>query len=120
MVRRVALRACCALIPPQGLRTAQVVRTVVRMGDMRTTTHSQLTPSQRSQRARIAARARWAQQDGSTGTQAARDTFLARFERQVDPDGLLDPVERARRAESAKREHFQRMAYRRHRKGEVA
>lgn len=86
------------------------------MGDRRTTEHSQLTPSQRTQRARIAARARWSREDGSTGTQAARSAFMDRFERQVDPDGALDPRERARRAESAKREHFQRLAYLRHRK----
>lgn len=85
-------------------------------GDRRTTAHSSLTPSQRSQRARIAANARWARSDGSEGTQAARDAFLAGFERQVDPEGRLDPAERLRRAESAKREHFQRMAYNRHRR----
>ena len=83
--------------------------------DRRTAAHSALTAQQRSSRARIAARARWAQQDGRDGTAVAREAFLARFERQVDPEGLLDPVERARRAESAKREHFQRMAYNRHR-----
>lgn len=88
--------------------------------DRRTRQHSTLTPSQRTQRARIAARARWSQQDGSTGTQAARTAFLDRFERQVDPNGELDPAERARRAESAKREHFQRLAYRRHRRDQVA
>lgn len=84
--------------------------------DRRTAEHSTLTPSQRSQRARIAAHARWAQQDGSKGTQAARSAFLDRFEQQVDPDGTLPPAERARRAESAKREHFTRLAYARHRK----
>lgn len=83
--------------------------------DRRTAAHSSLTPSQRTQRARIAAHARWSQQDGAQGTQPAREAFLARFERQVDPDNQLDPAERARRAESAKREHFQRMAYARHR-----
>ena len=86
------------------------------MGDQRTAAHSQLTPSQRTQRARIAARARWSREDGSAGTQAARSAFMDRFERQVDPDGVLDPRERARRAELAKREHFQRLAYLRHRK----
>lgn len=85
--------------------------------DRRTTEHSSLTASQRSQRARIAANARWSRSDGHEGTQPAREAFLARFERQVDPDGLLSVQERARRAESAKREHFQRMAYARHRKG---
>jgi len=86
------------------------------MKDRRTTEHSDLTPSQRTQRARIAARARWSQQSGHDGTQAARDAFLGRFERQVDPDGVLAPAERLRRAESAKREHFQRLAFKRHRK----
>lgn len=85
--------------------------------DRRTAAHSSLTPEQRSQRAKIAARARWANSDTEKGTRPAREAFLARFEAQVDPDGVLDPRERARRAESAKRAHFQRMAYARHRKG---
>lgn len=84
--------------------------------DHRTVAHSRLTARQRTQRARIAARAKWAQHDGSQGTQAARETFLARFERQVDPNHELAPEERAKRAESAKRAYFQRMAYARHRK----
>ena len=88
----------------------------MRVMDRRTTAHSTLTASQRSQRATIAARARWARQDGADGTRAARETFLARFERLVDPDNELTLAERVRRAESAKREHFQRMAYQRHRK----
>jgi len=29
--------------------------------------------------------------------------FAARFDRQVDPDGLLPPAERARRADAARR-----------------
>jgi hypothetical protein len=32
------------------------------------------------------------------------------FEAKVDPDGTMDPVERAKRAESARKEHFARMA----------
>lgn len=84
--------------------------------DRRTVEHSTLTPGQRSQRARIAALARHSRTDGATATQAARDAFLSRFERQVDPEGRLDPAERARRAELAKREHFQRLAFARHRK----
>jgi len=84
--------------------------------DRRTAAHSSLTPTQRSQRARIAALARHSRTDGLTATQAARETFLARFERQVDPEGVLNPAERLRRAELAKREHFQSMAYARHRK----
>lgn len=65
----------------------------------------------RSQIAKIAAHARWAKTtDRAAATQAARDGLQARFEREVDPDGLLAPDERARRAESAKRAHYQRMA----------
>lgn len=61
-----------------------------------------LTPSERVLRARLAAHEKWAQ--------TARQAFLDRFERQVDPDGILDPAERARRAESAKRAHFLRLS----------
>lgn len=82
--------------------------------DRRRAEHSDLSPKRRTQLARIAANAKWATTDRSQGTAAAREAFLARFERQVDPDGLLDPAERSRRAESAKRAHFQRMAYARH------
>lgn len=84
--------------------------------DRRTAKHSTLTAAQRSQRARVAALARHSRTDGSTATQAAREAFLSRFERQVDPDGVLDPVERARRADLAKRAHFQSMAFARGRK----
>ena len=83
--------------------------------DRRTAEHSSLTPEQRSQRARIAALARHSRTDGADATAAARSAFLDRFMAQVDPDGQLPMDERVRRAELAKRAHFQRMAYRRHR-----
>ncbi|HET9255759.1 MAG TPA: hypothetical protein VFO16_11215 [Pseudonocardiaceae bacterium] len=35
---------------------------------------------------------------------------LARFEREADPDGVLEPAERARRAQAARRAHMQRLA----------
>jgi hypothetical protein len=35
---------------------------------------------------------------------------MATFEAQVDPDGILEPAERARRAESARKAHFGRLA----------
>jgi len=35
---------------------------------------------------------------------------MERFEREVDPDGVLAPAERALRAESARKAHFARMA----------
>lgn len=43
-------------------------------------------------------------------TQAARATFLARFERDVDPHGLLPAEERQRRAQAALRAHMARLA----------
>ena len=43
-------------------------------------------------------------------TQPARDRFLARFELQVDPDGVLDPVERTRRADYARKSYFKSLA----------
>lgn len=36
-------------------------------------------------------------------TKPARDAFMARFEREVDPDGRLSEAERRRRAEAAKK-----------------
>jgi hypothetical protein len=48
-------------------------------------------------------------------TAPARAAFLATFVRAVDPDGALEPDERARRAEAARRLHFARMAAARHR-----
>jgi hypothetical protein len=70
-----------------------------------------LTPEQRSLRARLAAHQRWANTgDRSAATAPAREAAASRFERQVDPDGVLSPVERAARAESAKRAYFTRLA----------
>lgn len=43
-------------------------------------------------------------------TALARKVFLSRFEREVDPDGVLEPQERARRAEHAKKAYFTRLA----------
>jgi hypothetical protein len=60
---------------------------------------------------RLAAYERWAQtSDRAAATAAARKAFADRFERQVDPDGVLPPAERARRAESARKAYFSRLA----------
>lgn len=69
-----------------------------------------LDPSERSLKARIAAHEKWARQDPVAGTAKARTAFLGRFEREVDPDGLLSPAERARRAEHALKAHMTRLA----------
>jgi hypothetical protein len=65
-------------------------------------------PEGRATRARFAALSLHAQ--GKTNTAPARKAANERFEREVDPDGHLDPAERARRAELARRAHFTRMA----------
>ena len=62
-------------------------------------------------RARMAAHLLHAQiRDPSEHTAPARAAFLSRFEREVDPDGTLDPQERARRAEHAKKAYFIKLA----------
>lgn len=68
------------------------------------------TPSIRSLRARLAAHAKWATTDPVEGTRAARVAFNDRFEKQVDPDGLLPAAERARRAEHARKAYFTGLA----------
>lgn len=70
-----------------------------------------LTPGQRSARARIGAHASWAKtSDPAARTRPARDAFLARFEREVDPEGVLPDDERERRAVSARRAYMARLA----------
>jgi hypothetical protein len=70
-----------------------------------------LTPEQRSLRARIAANTRWSK-DGNRKANAERAQrgMLAKFEREIDPDGVLPEKERRRRAENARQAHMQRMA----------
>jgi hypothetical protein len=70
-----------------------------------------LTPEQRAMRASIAAHVQWAKESDRTArTATARAAFLARFEREADPSGVLDPAERARRAEHLRRAYFTRLA----------
>ncbi len=67
-----------------------------------------LSPSERTQRARLAAHSLHA--GGGTNTAPAREKFLERFEHQVDPDRVLDPAERAKRAAHARKAYFARLA----------
>ncbi len=70
-----------------------------------------LTPDQRSLRARIATSEKWAKTANRTAATApARQAFLDRFDKQVDPDGTLDPAERAIRAGHARTAYFARLA----------
>jgi hypothetical protein len=69
-----------------------------------------LSPAERSLRARLAAYAMHARHDARRTSANGRAAFLARFEREVDPDGHLDPEDRARRAEQARRAYFARLS----------
>jgi hypothetical protein len=70
-----------------------------------------LSPELRSQRARIAAHSMHSQHDSRQTTARGRATFLARFEREVDPEGVLPEIERQRRAEQARKAYFARLAF---------
>lgn len=71
------------------------------------------SPHDRALVARIAAAERWARTaDRAAATAPARRGLAARFEREADPDGVLGPEERARRADLLMRAHMLRMARR--------
>ena len=63
-----------------------------------------------TERARIAALTRHAFADGAEATEAARKGFRDRFEREVDPDGVLTPEERARRGARLMQAHMIRLS----------
>lgn len=80
-----------------------------------------MTPAERRLRSQIAANESWANTpDHSARTAPARAAMLAKFEREVDPDGTLEPSERARRAEHARKAYFQRLALKSARSRRVA
>lgn len=62
-----------------------------------------LTAEERSRNARRAALIRWSREDPAPQGKIAQAGLLAKFEREVDPDGELDAGERRRRAECARR-----------------
>lgn len=67
--------------------------------------------TERILRARLAAHALHAKvSDPKAHTAPARAVFLSRFEREVDPQGILEPQERSRRAEHAKKAYFLKLA----------
>jgi hypothetical protein len=65
---------------------------------------TELTPTERTLRARVAAYRSWvATHDRTARTAPARAALLDRFEREVDPDNRLSIEERACRAEAARK-----------------
>jgi hypothetical protein len=76
-------------------------------------TDSPLSSGERVLRARAAAHASWARTpDPAARTEPGRLAFLDRFERDVDPTGALDPADRRRRAEHARKAYFTLLALR--------
>lgn len=69
-----------------------------------------LTPEQRKQRARMAGLANHAK-NGPMATAAARRGLEARWEREVDPDGVLTPQELERRVAQKRKAHMARMTF---------
>jgi len=72
---------------------------------------SPLTPVERSLHATANAHTSWANTaDRTARTANARRAFIEHFERQVDPDRILSPGERALRAEHLRKAHYARLA----------
>ena len=67
-------------------------------------------PTEMARRGRLGARATHSRHNPQSLTSAARAAFLARFEREVDPDGVLPERERRQRARQALRTHMTRLA----------
>ena len=68
--------------------------------------------SEAALRGRIGALVLHSRRDPRATTAKARQAFLGRFEREVDPDGMLPAGERQRRAAYARRAYFARLALR--------
>jgi hypothetical protein len=58
----------------------------------------------------LAAYTMHARNDAQATTAKARAAFLARFERQADPEGLLPSAERQRRAQQLRSAYFAQLA----------
>ncbi len=84
-----------------------------------------MTSAEHRLRSQIGAHESWARTvNRSARTLPARMALLDKFEREVDPDAILLPAERAKRAENARKAHYRRMALKsvqaRRRRGGVA
>lgn len=73
---------------------------------------SPLSPERAALLGRIGAHVAHSRHDLKELTQRAREAFLATFDREVDPECTLPEEERKRRAESARKAHFARLALR--------
>jgi hypothetical protein len=97
-------------LPPRGGSGAQTEDPGA-AGPRYRAAQSASSPARRALRARMAAHHLHARiVDEAAHTAPARAAFLGRFEREVDPEGVLDPRERARRAQHARKAYFLRLA----------
>ena len=70
-----------------------------------------ITRNERALRSKKAGHTSWANTaDPSARTAPARLAFRDSFEAKIDPDGTMDPAERARRADHLRRAHYADMA----------
>ena len=69
-----------------------------------------LSPKSRTLRGKVAAHSRWAHEDPTPQTAKKRLAFDQRFLDEVDPDRTLPEAERLRRAQSARKAYFARLA----------
>lgn len=69
-----------------------------------------MSPEDRVLHARLAAHVLHSRYDSKELTAPARRAFLERFEREVDPKGILPEAERLRRAGHAKKAYFTKLA----------
>lgn len=67
-------------------------------------------------RGRIGGHTTHSRHDSTMITRPAREAFLARFEREVDPEGKLSPAERQKRAKQALGAYMARLALKRRKK----
>lgn len=69
-----------------------------------------MTPEERKARAKLGAHTSWANTvDPTARTEAGRRAAELRFEKQADPDGVLPPEERARRAGHLRKAFYARI-----------
>jgi hypothetical protein len=80
------------------------------MGSRSTGRSGRFDPRHMALIGRIGAYAQQSRHDPRETTASARRVFHARFEREVDPDGMLPVEERQRRAEAARSAYFARLA----------
>jgi len=71
-----------------------------------------LSTEERRLRASLAAHTAHAKHGSAAMTWAAQKAFLEKFEKEVDPDGVLSSEERSKRAENARKAHMTRLSYR--------